>query len=120
VEVTGSEVLVSYPFSFLGEKLSDAQRWVEIQDSFGEVFGVDCRVKLVLAADYRPGEAAAAAEPSPAPATQPDEAPPVKADAAAPPQPGEADTPSPAEAQALDKISAWARKHGGHTTIVPT
>ena len=113
VEVLGNEVIVSYPFSFLGEKLSDAQRWVEIQDSFGEVFGFDCHVKLVLASDYVP--AAAGGEP---PQIEPAETAPARPDEAAGAASDGGHPPSPTEAQAYDQISAWAEKHGGHTSLV--
>ena len=54
VEVTGNQVVVTFPYSFLRDKLGDPQRKVEIQDALSEVVGGSCHVKLVLASEYVP------------------------------------------------------------------
>ncbi|MFC2023933.1 hypothetical protein ACFLT5_04280 [Chloroflexota bacterium] len=89
-----SEVILTFPFAFLGEKLNDPQRWIEIQESFGEVFGIDCRVTLVAASDYASGQTAEPGAQEPA--------------------------TNPAEAKAFDQISRWAKRRGGKTSIVQT
>ncbi len=90
VEVNGDEIVVTFPFPFLREKLGDPQRKTEIQDALSEVLRARCRLKLVLAAEY-----------TPRPQGQP----------AAPPA-------QPLEDEALDQISRWAEERGGQTTIV--
>jgi DNA polymerase III subunit gamma/tau len=68
VEVRGEEIIVTFPYPFLREKLGDPQRRMEIQEALSEVLGGRCRIKLVLAAEYEPQKTAApqAATASPA------------------------------------------------------
>ncbi len=97
VEVTGDEIVVTFPFAFLREKLGDPQRRSEIQDALAEVLHHNCRLRLVLASDYKPGRQVAAA-----PATEAEEAPPNAA----------------AEEGVPDPISRWAEARGGQAKII--
>jgi DNA polymerase-3 subunit gamma/tau len=54
VEVNEDEIVITFPYPFLREKLGDAQRKREIQDALGEVLRTQCRLKLVLATEYAP------------------------------------------------------------------
>jgi DNA polymerase-3 subunit gamma/tau len=54
VEVNGDEIVVTFPFSFLRDKLGDAQRRAEIRDALSEVLGTNCRLRLMLASEYVP------------------------------------------------------------------
>jgi DNA polymerase-3 subunit gamma/tau len=94
VEVNGDEIVVTFPFSFLREKLGDLQRRMEIQEALSEVLRTRCRLRLVLAAEYTPRQ-------QPAPA--------APAQAAAEPA---------LDDQALDEISRWAQERGGQARIV--
>jgi hypothetical protein len=94
-EVVGDEIVVTFPFSFLREKLGDPQRRIEIQEALSEVLGAGCRVKLVLASEHIPRQQA---NPSPSPASQPSE--PVTEDTIP------------------DELSRWAEEHGAQVTIV--
>ena len=94
VEVNGDEIVVTFPFPFLREKLGDLQRRQEIQEALSEVLHTRCRLKLVLAAEYAPKQQAQ---------------PPASTPAAAEPALGE---------QALDEINRWAKERGGQATIV--
>lgn len=98
VEVQGNQVIVTFPFPFLREKLRDPQRTMEIQDALSEVLGLPCSLKLVLASEYVPQQRA----PSRPVESGPDQT------AAAPPL-GD---------QALDEISRWAAERGGEATII--
>jgi DNA polymerase-3 subunit gamma/tau len=90
VEVNGEEIVVTFPFPFLREKLGDPQRAIEIQDALSKVLRTPCRLRLVLAKDYAPQPQAQA------PASS---------------------TPA-LDDQALDQISRWAAERGGQTSIV--
>jgi DNA polymerase-3 subunit gamma/tau len=90
VEVSGEEIVITFPYPFLRDKLGDPQRKTEIQDALSEVLNARCRLKLVLAAEYRPRQRA-----NPAPA-EPEPAEPALDD------------------QALDQLSRWAQERGGH------
>jgi len=105
VEVTGDQVVVTFPFPFLREKLVAPQRQSEIQDALAEVLKVNCRIKLVNAEEYVPDPAANPAPPPSMPAA---------------PQPAEraADT-LPDEQQVAKELARWAKEHGGQVTIVP-
>jgi DNA polymerase-3 subunit gamma/tau len=107
VEVNGDEIVVTFPFPFLREKLRDPQRKSEIQDALSEVFRTDCRLKLVLASEYAPQQQAPHRQaPSAPPAQEPEQAPAL-------------DEKAPAlDEQALDQIDRWAKERGGQTTII--
>jgi DNA polymerase-3 subunit gamma/tau len=94
VEVTGNQVVVTFPYPFLKDKLGDPQRKVEIQDALSEVVGGSCHVKLVLASEYVPG-------PSPAA-----------------PAPDAASSQNAMGVEDLDQITRWAEKLGGETKVV--
>jgi DNA polymerase-3 subunit gamma/tau len=98
VEVNSDQVVVTFPYPFLREKLGDPQRRVEIQDALSQVLGRNCLVKLVLASEHTPGQRA-----SSGPST------------AAPDQ-----TPSAPvlDAKDLDQITRWASERGGETRII--
>jgi len=90
VEVSGDEIVVTFPFPFLREKLGDPQRKTEIQDALSEVLQTKCRLKLVLFKEYTSRQQA---QPPASSATALDD-------------------------KALDKISRWAAERGGQATIV--
>jgi len=69
VEVRGEEVVVTFPYPFLRDKLGDPQRRMEIQEALSEVVGGKCRIKLVLAAEYVSEKAASPQPAAPSPAT---------------------------------------------------
>ena len=96
VEVTGNQVVVTFPYSFLRDKLGDPQRKVEIQDALSEVVGGSCHVKLVLASEYVPRPAPSSSAPV--------------SDGASP--------QATMGAEDLDQITAWAEKLGGETKVV--
>lgn len=106
VEVNGDEIVVTFPYPFLREKLGDPQRKAEIQDALVEVLHVNCHLRLVLASEYTPRQA-----------------PPADVDPAAEPSPP-VQTPSgqkPASGApggVPDPISQWAKKHGGKAKFV--
>ncbi len=99
VEVNGVEIVVTFPYPFLREKLGDAQRTTEIQEALDEVLQATCRLKLVLASEYT-----SQAHPDPAPSGT---------------ALGQTAGSQPLGAQELDAISRWAEKRGGQTRIVP-
>ncbi len=94
VEVCGDEIVVTFPFPFLRDKLGDPQRRDEIHQALSGVLHTRCRVRLVLASEYVPGQ-----PPSPA-------------------APEAAASGLPLDDQALDQISRWAAERGGQATIV--
>jgi DNA polymerase-3 subunit gamma/tau len=108
VEVRNDEVVITFPFPFLREKLVDPGRKGEIQDALSEVLKAKCRVKLVLASEYVPGKAP---NPTPAPPAAFQKAEPNSADQA--------------EGEKLDadevaqELTRWAEERGGQVTIVP-
>ena len=108
VEVRDDEVVITFPFPFLREKLVDPGRKGEIQDALSEVLDAKCRVKLVLASEYVPSKA-----PNPA---------------AAPPaasREAESNSAEQSEGNELDveevaqELTRWAEERGGQVTIVP-
>ena len=103
VEVIGDEIIVTFPFPFLGDKLGSPKRKAEIQDSLAEVLGTNCRLRLVLAGDYVPR-----AQGAPAGTAQPE--PPAATPAAA---------SAPEEADVPEQISKWAEERGGRAKVVP-
>jgi hypothetical protein len=117
VEVVGEEIVVTFPFSFLKDKLGDPQRRAEIQEALSEALGVDCRLKLVLASEFTPRKQAYPAAPAPAPSAT---------SVALPVEPaGSAGTESTGPgAQAGNEelpeaVSRWAEPLGGQVKIVP-
>jgi DNA polymerase-3 subunit gamma/tau len=100
VEVRGEEIVVTFPYAFLRDKLGDLQRKTEIQDALTEVLNADCRLKLVLAAEY-------VAPPQTNPAPQPAQSEPTAADT------------ETGDEQVPEAISRWAAEHGGEVTFVP-
>ena len=105
VEVIGDEIVITFPFPFLREKLVDPKRKAEIQDSLTEVFNTKCRIKLVKASEYVPGPQT---EPAPLPAvavrSDPDnELPDAQLD----------------EQQVAQELTRWAEERGGQVKIVP-
>ncbi len=94
VEVNGQDVVVTFPYPFLRDKLGDAQRHAEIQDALSEVFDCPCRLTLVLASEYIPREVSQSTPESSAADNQ------------------------PLDDRALVRISRWAEEHGGHATLV--
>jgi hypothetical protein len=145
VEVHDEEIVVTFPYPFLREKLSDPPRRTEIQDALIEVLHAKCRLKLVLASDYAPRRPANPGPPVPAPVrTSPVESGPVESGPvesgpveSGPVESGPVESgagqagasesrpvaPS-ADAEAEEDevpaaISRWAEEHGGQARFVP-
>jgi len=114
---------MTFPFAHLLANLVSPQRQAELQDALSEVLQARCRIKLVLASQYKPkprtdqaahsSETRVEAVPSdvqraddlsfqPAPGTHPE------ADAGA------------RDAQVPEEIVRWAQKHGGEVSIIPS
>jgi DNA polymerase-3 subunit gamma/tau len=104
VDVVGSEVVVTFPFPFLGDKLGDPQRKTEIQDALSEVLGVNCRLRLVLASQFTPRNAT--------PST------PVVNPAPAASGADQASGPPAADEEVPEMISRWAAERGAEVSIV--
>jgi len=98
VEVDGDEVVVTFPHVFLRDKLEHPERKNDIQDALNEILRARCRVRFVLAGDFRPRLQPAAPEPAP-----PSAAPAARVQEAK----GELDSGD------MDQISRWARGVGG-------
>jgi hypothetical protein len=119
-EVNGSEIVITFPFPFLREKLRDPQRLKEIQDALSDVFEVNCTVKLVLASEFQPSQPSAGSKPlavegQPAQASSP-------APAAMPGQGGATPgAPQAAEQAAAvpSEIDQWAAQHGAQARVLP-
>ncbi|MBN1658982.1 MAG: DNA polymerase III subunit gamma/tau [Anaerolineae bacterium] len=115
VEVNGNEVMITFPWPVLRDKLADPQRRMEIQEALSEVLGSRCSVKLVLAAEYTPSQAVkethADQPPAGTPATK------VPDPVADPPPAAESDGEAELDPHDLNRISRWAEQRGGH--IVP-
>jgi DNA polymerase-3 subunit gamma/tau len=101
VEVRGEEIVVTFPYAFLRDKLGDPQRRTEIQDALTEVLHADCRLKLVLASEYVPRQ-----QTNPAP-------PPAQSEPAG----EDAET---GDEQVPEAISRWAAERGGEVKFVPS
>ena len=101
VEVRGEEIVVTFPYAFLRDKLGDPQRKAEIQDALSEVLHAGCRLKLVLASEYVPR---LQTNPDPPPA----QSEPVGPDA----ETGDEEVP--------EAISRWAAERGGEVKFVPS
>jgi DNA polymerase-3 subunit gamma/tau len=95
VEVNGAEIVVTFPFPVLREKLMAPQRQAEVQDALSEVLHDRCHVRFVLAKDYMPQQPAVKSTPSPAPSAGPQK-----------------------DQGFEEKIKGWAEKHGGQVTII--
>jgi DNA polymerase-3 subunit gamma/tau len=108
VEVNGEEIVVTFPYPVLREKLVDPQRRIEIQDALTEVLQANCRLKLVLAAEYKPRQHANPQPPPTPPGAMPQSPP---AQAAQDGQEPEDEVPA--------QISRWAAEHGGQAKVVP-
>ncbi len=108
VEVDGNEVILALSFPFLRDKLGDPQRRTEIQDALSEVMGTACRVKWVLASEFKSRQRSAGRPAAPVP-----------------PREGhpKANEPSGTEpslgGDALEEIERWAQERGGETQIIP-
>jgi len=105
VEVAGDEVVITFPFPFLREKLVEPQRKAEIQDALSEVLHTKCRVKMVKDSDYVP---AAHVNPTPLPSgpsqsSRAQEAPEDPID----------------EEEVTQEVTRWAEERGGQVKIVP-
>ena len=61
VEVVGDEIVVTFPYAWLRDKLEDPQRRKEIQEAFDGVLGRRCRFRWVLEADFKPSASPPAA-----------------------------------------------------------
>ncbi len=101
VEVRGEEIVVTFPYAFLRDKLGDPQRKAEIQDALTEVLHAGCRLKLVLASEYVPRQQT---NPAPPPA----QTGPTGADA------------ETGDEQVPEAISRWAEERGGEVKFVPS
>jgi DNA polymerase-3 subunit gamma/tau len=106
VGVDGDEILVTFPFAFLGEKLGHPQRKEEIQEALSEVLGTKCRVRLLLASEHIPTGQPAAAQSTP-----------VRETPAVATEPL-AEDPQLSDEQALDKIARWAEERGGRAQLI--
>jgi DNA polymerase-3 subunit gamma/tau len=106
VEVSGNEVVVTFPYPFLREKLGDPARKMEIQEALGEVFGFKCRLKLVLASEHRPSKPNNPYPQAPQ-AAGPGATPSGAAESGAVAEGSEMDD------QDLDKLYRWAEERGG-------
>jgi DNA polymerase-3 subunit gamma/tau len=122
VEVAGKEIVVTFPFPFLKDKLGDPKRQVEIQEALSEVLGVDCRLKLVMASDFKPRKQASPTSPAgPAPATSASPAAPPTEREGAP----EVETTGPGpnelagDSEVPEELSQWVQERGGQIKIVP-
>jgi DNA polymerase-3 subunit gamma/tau len=98
VEVNGAEIVVTFPYPFLRDKLGDPQRKKELQDALTEVLQIRCHVRLVLASEYTPRQQAA----------QP----------AATPTAGAAASADATGNEVPDPISRWAEERGGEAKVV--
>ncbi len=99
VEVREDEIVITFPFPFLREKLGDPQRRSEIQEALSEVLHANCRLKLVLASEYTPRQPANPVAPAVAASESVSEAPAL-------------------DEQAIDEISRWAEERGGQAKVI--
>lgn len=97
VEVNGNEIVVTFPFPFLREKLGDPQRCMEIQEALSEVLRTRCRLRLVLATEYTPSSAVSS-----------------------PPSEERETDGGTLNDQTLGEIARWAQQRGGETTFLPS
>jgi hypothetical protein len=101
VALSGDEIVITFPFPFLGDKLGSPKRKAEIQDSLTEVLGTSFRLRLVLASDYSPPSQETSSVIAP---VQPTSSPPAS---------------TPDETYVPEQISRWAEEHGAKARIVP-
>jgi DNA polymerase-3 subunit gamma/tau len=94
VEVDGDEVVVTFPHAFLRDKLEHPERKGDIQDALNEILQAHCRVRFMLAGDFRPRARPAAPAPGPP--------------AARAPEAGEE-----LDSSDMDQLQRWARDVGG-------
>jgi DNA polymerase III subunit gamma/tau len=104
VEVDGDEVVVTFPYAILRDKLEHPERKSDIQDALSEILRARCRVRFVLAADFRPQQKPARTEPGSEPAAPRSGPEPAEPAARANQADGELD---------MDQIHRWARGVGG-------
>jgi DNA polymerase-3 subunit gamma/tau len=136
VEVSDEEIVVTFPYPFLREKLGDPQRRTEIQDALTEVLHARCRLRLVLASEYTPRRPANPAPPGPTPAgstpagpgsvaaSAPEAIPPSSApvetgSVEASPEENGPDTGAEEDQEVPEAISRWAAERGGQARFVP-
>ncbi|HSJ59278.1 MAG TPA: DNA polymerase III subunit gamma/tau [Anaerolineae bacterium] len=127
VEVNGGEVVITFPYPVLRDKLAHPQRRMEIQEALSDVVGIPCSVKLVLAAEYPPSQVPQDAPAGPYTAAEhtPNrvvkEAPPAQETrgpaVSAPPTATAADQDPGLDPNELKRISRWAEQRGGH--VIP-
>lgn len=116
VEVYGVEIVVTPPSQILMDKLSDPQRLAEIQKAMDEVLGVQCQLKFVLAANFRPRS-----QPSESPRSQPAESPqpqpavklPAQAPTPSPEPPARPETNPEMGEGDMDQLRGWVTAVGG-------
>lgn len=116
VEVNGSELVVTFPYPFLRDKLGDPQRKTEIVEALSEVLGTKCRLKLVLASEYTPGPQENASLQVGA-ALEADVAPLVNTSSPLDGPPAGNEEPAN-DSQVPDEISRWAEQHGAQAKLV--
>ncbi|MEJ2211919.1 MAG: DNA polymerase III subunit gamma/tau [Anaerolineae bacterium] len=127
VEAYGSEIVVTFPYGFLRDKLDNPERKVDVQDAFSQVLSEKCRVRFVLASEYVPrkrpaGNRPAAGNPAPSAAGHDaPSAPTATADApSAPTATAEADPPAAAGQEGVpEMIEKWAAERGAQAKIIP-
>ena len=118
-EVAGMEIVVTFPYPFLKDKLGDPKRQVEIQEALSEVLGMDCRLKLVMASDFTPRKQANSVSPAP-PAPVAATALPVDATGPAQtPTAGEKPEAQTGDEEVPEALSQWVQERGGQIKIVP-
>jgi hypothetical protein len=123
VEVNGDEIVMTFPFAHLLEKLSHPQRQAELHDALSEVFQAQCRIKLVLASQYKPKPQSAQAGHLPTVVSSKSMPPDVHkaADSQSSPAPGaRAEKDSGMQnAQVPEEIVRWAEERGGEVSVLP-
>jgi DNA polymerase-3 subunit gamma/tau len=117
VEVNGGEIVVTFPYGFLRDKLDHPERKVDVQDAFSQVLSEKCRVRFVLESEYVPrkrpaGQRPAASNP-PAAAAGNDTPPAPDARAEANPSAGAGHEAVP------EPIEKWAAERGAQAKIIP-
>jgi hypothetical protein len=119
VEVDGDEVVITFPYAILRDKLEHPERKSDIQDALNEILQARCRVRFVLAGDFRPRPQPAAPEAAGEPETAQSGPPPAAAEPEAAAQSG---PPSAAPAAMvreakgeldMDRLQGWVRSVGG-------
>jgi hypothetical protein len=85
--------VITFPFDFLKPKLADPQRLAEIQDALNEVMNTQCRLRMVLASEYRP-------RPKPQATAE------------------VAEAGMEYDAAQFSRLSEWAEEHGGKASML--